>query len=415
VSEPASPQPWGREHSIDLGAVEGAVEGPETAQVREPSPPRRYVYIHNIALAYTAIAIALAAAVVTVVKWSPLHRPVAEAAVLSFLEAVREGDVEGALAHTDQADILDPDGAESSDIDPEGADLGESPWETVRIEYLVPEALDPRWEIVTVAQVAFRASGREGRFVAQVYAEIEAHDGTRLGHRYQVAVERGKAVLERPIPQVEAWASMDYLDINGVELEMDPEVGFANIYLLPGFYVFYPDLPPTVEITESAEMLVLGDLFLTLGQDTPDVWLPSPWPEVTQEGEDAVNAALQAHYDDCAIGAVSDGCAFEFPEDPERELALAPGAVWEVTAYPTVEAEQLWYEFGLGYLLQTAVPGEAQVQVEITEDGATRTALVSCPIWVDGLYAELHDDGGASVNDESNQAENHCRAIVEVG
>jgi hypothetical protein len=274
--------------------------------------------------------------------------------------------------------------------------------------------LDPRWEIVTVAQVAFTESSSDGRFVAKVYAEIEAYDGTRIGYRYQVGVEHGKAVLEGAIPKVEAWASMDYLDMNGVHIEMEPEVGYTNVYLLPGLYEFFPDLPSTVEIKEGAEMLALGGLYLTLGLDTPDVWLPVPWPEVTQEGEEAVNAALQAHYDDCAVGAVSEGCPFAFPEDSERELALAPGAVWEVTTYPKVEAEQLWYEFGLGYMLLTAVPGEARAQVEITEDGATRTALVSCPIWVDGLYAELDDDGGASVNDDSDMAEDHCRAVVEV-
>jgi hypothetical protein len=103
VSEGVSPRPWGQEHSIDLGAVEGAV----SARIPDPSPPNRYPYVHNIALAYAAIAIALAAAVVTAVKWSPLHRPVAESAVLGFLEAVRDGDVEGALAHTDQEDLAD--------------------------------------------------------------------------------------------------------------------------------------------------------------------------------------------------------------------------------------------------------------------------------------------------------------------
>jgi hypothetical protein len=410
VSEPASPQPWGREHSIDLGAVE-AVEGPVSDQVRDPSPPRRYVYIHNIALAYTAIAIALAAAVVTVVKWSPLHRPVAESAVLSFLEAVRDGDVEGALAYTDQKHVLDAEDDESSDP---GAEAYVPDWERVRTDYLTPEALDSRWEIVTVAQVDFMESGRNGRFVAQVYAEIEAYDGTRIGYRYQVAVEQGKAVIERALPKIEAWASMDYLDMNGVELELQPEIGFVNVYLLPGLYEFYPDLPPTVELPEGDAMLVLGNRFLTLGSDTPDVWMPAPYPEVTEEGEDAVNAALQKHYDDCAASGATERCALVFPEDPERELTLAPGAAWEVTAYPTVEADQLWYETGLGYMLQTAVPGEAQVQVAITEGGATRTALVSCPIWVDGLYAQLDDDGGATVSDAADLAEDDCRAVVEV-
>jgi hypothetical protein len=33
---------------------------------------------------------------------------------------------------------------------------------------------------------------------------------------------------------------------------------------------------------------------------------------------------------------------------------------------------------------------------------------------VDGLYAELDDDGGAIVNDNSDLAEDRCRAVLEV-
>lgn len=402
MSGAASPQPWEQAHAIDLGAV----EGPLADRIPEPSPPRRYRYVHNIALAYAAVALALVAAAVTAVKWSPLHRPVAEAAVLSFLEAVRDGDVKEALSHTNQADIADPD------PDP-GSDEGPA-WGATRADFLVPEALDARWEIVTVAQVGFKRGVEEGRAVAQVYAEIEAYDGTRVGHRYRVAVERGKAELEGAIPIAEAWGAFEYLDMNGVRLEMDPDVGFTHVHLLPGLYEFYPGLPPTVGLDDPAGMLVLGDAFLPLGGEVPEEWMPAPWPSVTQEGVNAVEAALREHYDACAADPSREGCPFAFPEDPERELALAPGAAWEVTVYPQVAAEQLWYEYGLGYRLQTAVPGEARVSARIVEDGRERTAMVSCPIWVDGLYARLDAEGGASVGDDGEAAAERCRSVIEV-
>lgn len=426
MSEGASPRPWGQEHSIDLGAVEGAVEGPVSARVPDPSPPNRYPYVHNIALAYAAIAIALAAAVVTVVKWSPLHRPVAESAVLSFLEAVRDGDVEGALAHTDQEDLTDtavtgaadssgsathspPSNATADAEDPDAPE-----WDATRGEYLAPEALDARWEILTVAQVEYGKPEGGNEAIAEVYAEIEAYDGTRIGHRYRVSVDHGRAEIIGAVPEVEAWGAFDYLDMNGVRLDMDPNVGFANIYLLPGLYEFYPDLPPTVALEGSGTMVVLGDTFLTLGSEVPDEWMPAPYPEVTQAGEDAINAALRAHFDACAGDPAGEGCPFEFPEDPDRELVPAPGASWEVTVYPLVSAGQLWYEFGFGYSLQTAVPGEARVLAQITEDGHERTALVSCPIWVDGLYSDLDAEGGARIHDPEDFAADGCRSVIEV-
>ncbi|HEX2145558.1 MAG TPA: hypothetical protein VHG10_13730 [Glycomyces sp.] len=384
MSEAASPLGRGEEHAIDLGAVEHDVSASESG----PSPPHRRFRIPNVALAYAALVIALAAAVVTVVKWSPLHRPVAETTVLAFLEAVRDGDVEGALALTDQEDAA-------------GA-------------FLAPEALDPRWDIVTVAQVEYQKSASQGRYVAEVYAEIEARDGTRIGHRYNVALENGDARIEDALAEDEAWAPLDYLDMNGVRREIDPDLGTARVMLLPGLYEFYPDLPSTLELEGSASMLVLGGGYLPLGSDVPDHWLPAPWLTVSEEGEGLVNAALREHFDACAADPSGEECPFAFPEDPERELTPAPGAAWEITAYPEIEAERLWFEPGTGFGLQTATPGEVQVTALIAEEGQERTALVSCPIWVDGLYANLDLDGGASINRVYSLAEEHCRTVMEV-
>ncbi|GAA2134523.1 hypothetical protein [Glycomyces algeriensis] len=383
MSESASPQRWGEEHMIDLGAVGEAGPEPEPA----PSQPRRFLRIPNAALAYAAIAIALAAAVVTVVKWSPLHRPLAESTVTGFLEAVHDGDVEAALAFTDQRDAEGP--------------------------YLVPEALDARWEITRVAQVAYTDTG-DGKATAEVYAEIEGPDHALIGTRYHVAIDRGHAEIEGAMIEHEAYGSFDYLDLNGVKLELDLEQGPVYILLLPGYYEFYPDLPSTMEFEDDGAMMVLGSKFLQIESGVLDEWMPSPWVVVSQEGEDAVNAALREFYDGCAADPTVEGCPFKFPEDPARELALAPGAQWQVAVYPEVRSERLWYEHGAGFGLESSLPGEAQVQVEITEDGQTRTALVSCPIRVNGLYAAFDFEVGFSIDAGYEMFEDHCRSLVEV-
>lgn len=383
MSESDSPQRWGEEHVIDLGAL----GEPAPAPGPDPAPTRRFLRIPNAALAYAAIAVALASAVVTVVKWSPLNRPLAEAAVADFLEAVHDGDVEAALALTDQKDA-------------EG-------------EFLTPETLDSSWEVTQVAQVEYEDVGG-GVAEADVYAEIEARDGSLLGSRYHVSIDHGEAMILGAMPETEIWGAFDYLDLNGVKVDVDLEAGPAYVLLLPGYYEFYPDLPSTMELDGDRSMLVLGSRFLALESGVVDDWMPSPWLIVSQEGEDQVNAALREFYDACVADPSAEGCPFKFPEDPERDLALAPGEQWQVTVYPEVRAERLWYEHGAGFGLESSVPGEARAQVEITEDGETRTALVSCPLWLNGLYAALDFEAGFSIDTDSGWFEDRCRAIAEV-
>ncbi|MFG3339101.1 hypothetical protein [Glycomyces sp. NPDC048151] len=385
MSESASPQRWGEEHMIDLGAVGDTVPAaPDPA----PSPTRRFLRIPNAALAYTAIAIALAAAAIMVVKWSPLHRPLAEATVAGFLEAVRDGDVEAALAFTDQKGMEGP--------------------------FLVPDALDSRWQITEVAQVAYEDSGH-GKASAQVYVEIEGTGGGRIGHRYHVVVDRGDATIIGALAESEVWGALEFLDLNGVEVPIDLQAEPVYVMLLPGYYEFYPDLPSTMAFEDGSgrSMLVLGNKYYSPESGLVDEWMPSPWLVVSQEGEDAVNAALREHYDGCVAAPEGPGCPFRFPADPDRELALAPGEQWRVVAYPEVRAERLWYEHGTGFALESSLPGEARALVEITEDGQTRTAEVSCAVWVGGLYAAFDVDAGFSIDPGFGEYEENCQAVVE--
>lgn len=387
MSGSSSPGPWGEEYTIDFSAA-GVAAPPE-----EPPPRRRWLGLPpgraNLVLAYAAIAIALTAAAVTIVKSSSLHRPVAEAVVTEFLEAVHDGDIEKALSLTDTTDPA--------------------------VAFLRPEALDSRWSIVTVAQVEYEPTDDEDRFVSHVYAEIEAYEGTRVGFRYLVGVENGRAVIDYGLFGTEVYTALDHLDVNGVSVPVDPDLGATTILLLPGLYEFYPDLPSTMEFDEESRVLALGDQYLPLGESRADTWLPVPWPQVSPEGEAVIDAALQDHFDACAANPSLADCPFAFPEDSSGTVTIAPGAVWEIAAYPQIQTEWWWFEPYQGFGLTTAVPGEARVRVQITEDGEERTATVGCPIWVDGLFAFLDFEGGVAINPGLEALEERCRSLVEVG
>ncbi|MQM27673.1 hypothetical protein [Glycomyces albidus] len=443
---PASSDRWGEEYEIDLGAVdapedtadgahdgasqdahgrlfhrgsrsdspsrpgnsafagpevlEGPLDGPfdgassgssaDTA-AGAPGPggqARLRLRIPNAAMAFAAIVFALAAGAITVVKWSPIGALNAEKVVTGFLEAAQAGDIDGALAFTDQPNATG--------------------------DFLVPEALDTRWSIVEVGQVEYAASAREGRYTSQVYAEIEAFDGTRIGFRYLVGIEHGKALIENALAASEAYPAFDHIDINGVSAPVDEALGITNIVLLPGVYEFYPDLPSTMELESPAVALALGSRFVLLGDDHADEWMPIAWPTVSAEGEALIDAALRDYLNVCAADPEVAGCPFGFPEDPDRDVTAAPGARWEIIAYPKAEAEWRGFELLQGFVLVTSAPGEARITAVVTEGGETRETVVSCPIWADGLWADLDFAGGAVIARADGTTIERCGSLVEV-
>ncbi|MFB9660730.1 hypothetical protein ACFQS3_16755 [Glycomyces mayteni] len=387
MSGAATPDRWGDEHAIDLGAVDATAEEAPEPPSTEDAPKRRFRF-PNAAMALAAVLLLVAAGAVAVAKWAPFGNRDAEGVVTGFLEAAQAGDIEGALAFTDQPHATG--------------------------DFLVDEALDTRWSIVEVGQVASAASAREGRYVSQVYAEIEAFDGTRIGFRYFVGIEDGEVRIENALSGSEAYPAFDHLDVNGVTVPVDEAMGITNIVLLPGIYEFYPELPSTMELETEGVLLTLGNRFIPLGAEYADEWLPIPWPTVSPEGEALIEEALRAHLDRCAIDPDPVDCPFAFPDDASRAVAPAPGAAWEITAYPEVRAQWWGYELLQGFVLVTTVPGEARIPVVVTEDGRARDAVASCPVWADGLYADLDFQGGAAIHRPDGTTLERCSSLVEV-
>ncbi|GAA2291418.1 hypothetical protein GCM10009853_054000 [Glycomyces scopariae] len=383
MSGAASPDRWADEHDIDLGAVEAPEEAPAP-----PAPEPRRMRFPNAAMAFAAVVLALAAGVVAVAKWLPAAELNAEEVVTGFLEAARRGDIAAALAFTDQPHATG--------------------------DFLVPEALDTRWRVVEVGQVSYTKSPRPGRVTTQVYAEIEAFDGTRIGFRYLVGIEDGAAVIENALATSEAYPAFDHLDVNGVTAKVDEAMGITNLMLLPGVYEFYPDLPSTMELETEGAVLALGNRFVLLGEDRSDEWLPIPWPTVSAEGEALIDTALVAYLDACVAAPDTAGCPLGFPADETRTVAPAPGAAWEITSYPKVDAQWWGYELLQGFVLVTTEPGEARIAAVVTEGGESRETVVSCPIWADGLFADLDFAGGAAITRADGTTIERCNSLVEV-
>jgi hypothetical protein len=350
----------------------------------EPELPRSRPRIPNAALAFIAAAIVFAAGVVAVAKWLQLREPAAEEAVRSFLEAVRSGDVDAALALADERG---------------GSD-----------RFLLAEALDDRWEIVQVAQVAYAETAEEA--TAEVYAEIEAFDGTRLGHRYRVRLEdEGPLVLDGLARTEYTPAGFGPLELNGYSADTGGE---SHVLLLPGLYELYESRPATVDL-DVRSVLALGDQFIDLGGERSSRWLPQPWPQVSPEGLEVIEAALRERLDDCAERAPVDGCPFAPPPEDER-IRLPAGANWEITAYPQVTAEYAhsWGAFEQAFALFTTEPGAAEVEAVIVgDDGSERWTRLNCGISPDGVYAVFDTAGGVTLT-PGPAAANHCRSMIEV-
>lgn len=356
----------------------------------ERTPPRRR--IPNAALAFAAALVMFAAAGVAAVKWLPDREPAAEEAVRSFLEAVRAGDVDAALAWAGETS-----GSE---------------------QFLVPEALDGRWDIVEVAQVAYdeepreAISGDEPDATAEVYAEIEAYDGTRLGYRYEVSLGEGGPVIADAL----GHASYDVsgfreLELNGYTADLGYE---THVLLFPGLYELDESQPVTLDLG-LYPVLALGDQFIALGGDYASHWLPAAWPQVSATGQEVLDAAVREHLDRCASSAHVEGCPFAPPPGDDR-IAIPDDASWEITAYPKVNAR---YTYTTGdversFALFTLQPGSVEVEAVVTEaDGDERRTTLSCGIWMDGAYADFDADGGVTLT-RGSEADRACRAMLEV-
>lgn len=374
MSDPQPPPTPDSEIHLDLDAP-GAEPEPE------PEPRRRRM--PNAALALMAAVITLAAAAVTGWNQLPGRATTAEQTVRDFLEAVRDGDVETALSMTDPVDGPD--------------------------HFLHPEALDDRWRINEVAQVEYQEDYGELDAIAKVYTEIEAYDGTRLGQRVTVGFDRGEPTILSGYSETEYYASPShgFLELNGVFVEVEE---MLTVRLLPGVYTYYESAPETIDVGQ-AEVLVLGNRSIQLGGDYVVSGLEGAWPAISDAGIELLGEKLREHYDACTADPGATGCPFA-PPSGAAGIEIAPDAEWTIVAYPVASATS-WGMNGIGYELETTVPGAVEVEAVIEEPGGgTREAMLSCPLLVEGMHVVFDYEGGVEL--AAAGADDECASMVEV-
>ncbi|WP_100447192.1 hypothetical protein [Glycomyces xiaoerkulensis] len=340
---------------------------PEPRTGHRPAPPR----VPNAALAVVTALLLVAAAALVLVKWHPGNRTAAEEAVAEFLNAARDGEVERAL--------------ELAGTEHRGEPLYE------------PEALDDRWEVATVAQVEFDDDDQE----AVVYAEIEGHDGNRVGNRFTVEIGGDAPVVADGIASIFTTGVSFGVSINGLEPTGD-EVN--NLRFLPGLYEIREPGTWYYEEVET-EVLVLGDQVKSRMMAQQGLDLPSQPTPLSEAGREAVDAAVRDFLDTC-LETPGDPCPFGLPDD-DRLTRTGP---WEIASYPESAPQSAIYVYN-SIELATRAAGEARVEVEVAGEAA-EAVTIACDLRVDG--ASAHFAGEGEVELEWDPAETACETAVAV-
>jgi hypothetical protein len=362
----SSPSDDARETVVEIVVDRDGVE-PEPEPDREWTGRLRQLTPPNSVLAVAAVLLLVAAAVLAVVKYAGDRETAAEALVRSFLEAVRAGDVDAALAMTDfngTAPIHDP------------------------------AVLDDRWEIVEVAQVAHPEDS-----VVEVYAEIRAYDGTSVADRLLVDLASSRPVLKDALTRAEWHTTTGNPVVNGVEISYN---GDPQYRLLPGVYEFAERVPPTLN-AEPVEMVALGHALVEFDSPWSSVWVPGSSLTITSIGRERVQAGVLDYLDDCVASLNSGEYNLSCPVGPIASLTVDDDSMtiesdsggleagtWTIVDYPEVALEELSWG-GMEFPLVTLEPGTAEVQLA---DGPT---VLRCPIWMDGASAEFHAGGSVEI------------------
>ncbi len=222
------------------------------------------------------------------------------ALVSAFFQAIRDKDLDRALAYTD-VDVP----------------VGEA------AAFLHPDAVSDDWEVLDLAEDTSRYS-----WETVVRVTIGHPEGTAEG-RYTVRRLGDELRIVDPLPAV-VFANSPQLAIrvNDRVVEREPEPSMhphsSQYHLLPGVYRFFGGEP--VALLEPEE-------------STPPV-VQSPPPEPTPEQAAAVQTAVEDLIDACIEYELTDppGCPFATDgsiDTMERErLEAITGPVWTVTEYP---------------------------------------------------------------------------------
>lgn len=296
-----------------------------------------------------------------------------EVRVAEFLTAVRDRDVDAALAMTSGV--------------PSGVDPG----------FLTPAAISDEWRFEAIEDTDM--SG-EGLVDTEVRATLV--DGDGYGHPMSFELERESTddawSLVEPFVQVSfPVTALAYVEANGVRL---PEpVGASDLTdpyqfaVFPGTYQFYSDVDSVVEVEPVFEVLVPGVY-------SPEI--PVAAPGISLVDDEVAQAAVNAYVDHCVnLGELLvGGCPFgadrvPVPDDDDYIFSDVSKVEWEVLEYPTVTVD--------GDALNLTDRQRGEIKLTATSAGPSKEkSIVDCQIITDRLAIRVLPDGQLRVYPEGN-------------
>lgn len=174
--------------------------------------------------------------------------------------------------------------------------------------YLTPEAISDDWQLLSANALDYESRGR-AKDDARVEVKIGGPDGTAEGTmavRYDE--DEGWEINQPPVGVYIEPSPLDYLQINGYTpepqaTEVEQTVaGQRKVYLLPGVYKFYEDIPGVVKVGPAKAYAALPSPTDRAGGDIELVTVPK-----VVAGPEAVASArkqLRRHLSDCVAASV---------------------------------------------------------------------------------------------------------------
>lgn len=313
------------------------------------------------------LVVALTGTLVAVSVFTPGPKDV----VQDYLDAIRAGDTEAALA------------------------IAGEPDDDTRLAFLSADALADDWSVDAIAE----RHRREDE--ADVDVTINAGNTSRQGRFHLVNGDDGWT-MEAPFVKVDLDAgALDVVELGKARQQAERnDSGTVQLLLFPGVYELYPGFANRVTFEPSV-------LIATPRESEDSTLRLTTRRTLTDAGADAAQKAVDARIDDCAKQTVIEppGCPFSGEEaSVVRQQSDVADIAWTVVAHPeahvvtgrTGDLELVVRKPGTVRLTGSGVPDEPA--------GAPRTAFtLTCEFGLDNLTVAVTPDGIVAESFTSDQ------------
>lgn len=311
-------------------------------------------------------------------------------AMESFLEAVRDGDLDEAYKYVSSGTISDN-----------------------HDNVLDPATYASDWEVGSIELVEFNNSRDSAQ--ATVSTEIIGPGGTRVTDDIYMSSDGVGWVVGNPYSNLKpSVGEFRHLQVNGQQPETPAQSRPDSIVVLPGAYTFdEPDVDlielqfDTVVVMGNERALVHSNLNGEIeveaesGVTPSDSSSPNFTFDLREDAQDVVGNRIEHYLDNCLDDVLENiGCPLSISPNDLNAVADndydfdESSAQWEITEYPEVEIK-------LGadnadsplFRLETVTPGDAELTVTAQGDDGSTELTFQCSFSVDLIEPTLEFDG----------------------